>query len=433
MPGSGLRLGRLTSEGSPGQESHLTERSIRARALDRPALPRAFALLYGAGGTLVLVTLLVPTESDRFEPGMVIPALLALGVTALMLIGQERPPLWVFQSLPTFGAVLITSVAYSGGTTTFNAYALLYLWVIISGFYFFDWRLGLVGLLTSATGYALVLLHHDAADDPLLYYLMGVGTFSVAGLLLALLSERISQLLDALRGSDRLKTTIIRSVSHDFRTPLTAIIAAGESSSSPTLDSDDRRELASVIVTEATRLSTLLEKLMDLSKLEAGAAEPRPIWCSLEEIVETALERMPARERFVVATQPDLPLVRADAGQLEGALLNLFENSSRFAIAAPVEVTLEARDDSVLVRVRDHGPGISPEDREHIFEPFYRGRHDAGPYDPGLGLAITKGFVEANGGLVRAELASEGGTTFVVELPRFPEDAADPPRVSERR
>jgi PAS domain S-box-containing protein len=223
---------------------------------------------------------------------------------------------------------------------------------------------------------------------------------------------------EAMRQSDSLKTALLRTVSHDLRSPLTAIIAAGESSGSPSLDIEGRHELASVIVSEASRLSRLVDKLLDLSRLQGGAASPRRVQCSIEEIIDTALEQLPsADDRFELEIDSELPSVLVDATQLERALVNLFENASRFSGEGPVEVSAAASGDDVILRISDCGPGIPEEDRERVFEPFYRGAegHASHP-GSGLGLAIVRGFIEANGGRVWAECPGEG-TIFVVRLP----------------
>jgi PAS domain S-box-containing protein len=230
---------------------------------------------------------------------------------------------------------------------------------------------------------------------------------------------------EALKQSDTLKTALLRSVSHDLRSPLTAIVAAGESSGSPSLDIEGRRELASVIVSEASRLSRLVDKLLDLSRLQGGAASPRRVHCSIEEIVDSALEQLPsADDQFEVEIDSELPGVHTDATQLERALVNLFENASRFSGKGPVRVSATASGGDVFVRISDRGPGIAEEERERVFEPFYRGSDGHGSHaGSGLGLAIVRGFVEANGGRVWAECPGEG-TTFVVRLPAQREGAS---------
>jgi signal transduction histidine kinase len=387
---------------------------------DLAVTARAYAYLFGVGATLVLLTLALPSAADRYVPGMVAPPVAAYGVVALMVLRGARLPRWFFPWLPMWGAVLVTAVCMSAGSASFHAYALLYFWVVVSAFYFFSWWHAAPNLLLVAVGYAVVLLHYETADDRLLYWIMGISTVLVTAILLAVLRDRVARLVVALRESDHLKTTILRSVSHDLRNPITAIMAAGEATASPSLDDPERRrELASVITVEAGRLSSLVEKLLDMSRLEGGVAVPQRISCSVEEIVDSALERMPdADSTFRVTADPGLPSVWADAAQLERALANLFDNSKRYAGGKPVEVSLEGDREVVVVRIADHGPGIDPAERERIFEPFYRSRGNGASHrGAGLGLAIAKGFVEANGGQIKVEPDGGPGAIFRIELP----------------
>jgi len=224
----------------------------------------------------------------------------------------------------------------------------------------------------------------------------------------------------ALKESDLLKTTLLRTASHDFRSPLTAIKAAGEVSALPSLDLERRQELSSIIVGEASRLSGLVDKLLDLSRLEGGAAAPSRVSLSLEELIVSALEQVAGdSDAFALAIDSELPEVWGDPVQLERAFAYLFESASRFGDPHPVEVRAHADNGSVVVRVVDRGPGILESEHERIFEPFYRGAVGAGrEVGSGLGLAIVKGFIEANGGRVFVEsLPRKQGATFVVELP----------------
>ena len=223
----------------------------------------------------------------------------------------------------------------------------------------------------------------------------------------------------ALRRADVVKTALLRSVSHDLRTPLTAIVAAGEAIASPTLTDEERRELGAVITAESIRLSRLIDNLLDLSRLEGGAADPRPVWCSIEEVIAAAVDdlRLPAR-RLSLALDRDLPLVRGDAAQLERAFANLLENGVHHSGGHPVSVRARVTGGRLLVRVVDRGPGIPPAQRDRVFEPFYRaGTASAGHRGSGLGLAIARGFVEANGGRITVESLPGQGTSFIVEFP----------------
>jgi two-component system, OmpR family, sensor histidine kinase KdpD len=224
----------------------------------------------------------------------------------------------------------------------------------------------------------------------------------------------------ALRRSDDVKTALLRAVSHDLRTPLTAIVAAGHALGTDSLTAEDRVELSAGVVDEGARLSRLVDKLLDLSVLQAGGAEPRRDWVSLEEVVIAAREGLSDRAAEVrFSIDPELPAVRADAAQLERAFANLLENARSYSDGLPVSVIARRTGSRVLVRVVDQGPGIKPAERERIFEPFYRGPQ-AGrqPWTgSGLGLAIARGFVEANGGAIEVESLPGQGTSFIVSFP----------------
>jgi two-component system sensor histidine kinase KdpD len=214
----------------------------------------------------------------------------------------------------------------------------------------------------------------------------------------------------ALRRSDEIKTAVLRSVSHDLRSPLTAIVAASDALSSPALQESDRAELVDSIVHESARLTRLVDQLIDLSRLQAGAAEPRADWTSVDEVIRAAVEDAGVPAQVKLAIAPDLPLVRADATQLRRAFANLIENALRYSGGQPVSVRARASGGRILIRVVDQGPGIPAVEQERIFMPFYGD-------GSGLGLAIVRGFVEANGGHVHVESLPGQGTSFVVELP----------------
>ena len=142
----------------------------------------------------------------------------------------------------------------------------------------------------------------------------------------------------ALRQSDSAKTALLRAVSHDLRTPLTTIVTASAAVGSPSLSSEEREELGQSIGEEAGRLSRLVDQLLDLSRLEAGTAQPRREVCSIEELVRTAVDQVGDGDRFVVSIDRDLPLVELDAAQVERALANLLENAQRYSGGHPVKV-----------------------------------------------------------------------------------------------
>jgi two-component system sensor histidine kinase KdpD len=249
----------------------------------------------------------------------------------------------------------------------------------------------------------------------------------------------------ALRRADVVKTALLRAVSHDLRSPLTAISAAGEAVGSPSISTQEREEMATVIGEETRRLSRLVDNLLDLSRLEAGAAEPRRDWASVEEMIRAALHELAAgTDEYTLSIDRDLPPVSVDAVQMERAFVNVLENARRHSGGHPVSVRARAvrslsgsrrvavaageegqpgtargpAGDRVIVRVVDRGPGIPPAQLERVFEPFYRaGTAGGGHRGSGLGLAIARGFTEANAGTLHVESLPGQGATFVFELP----------------
>jgi two-component system sensor histidine kinase KdpD len=201
-----------------------------------------------------------------------------------------------------------------------------------------------------------------------------------------------------------------------------------------------------------------VDNLLDLSRLEAGAAEPRAVWTSVEEVLRSALADLTAGEQdYSLSIDRDLPLVRVDPVQLERAFVNVLENARRHCGGHPVSVRARAvrslavastvgapetvhapeivpsampaalpehdgpAGDRLVVRVVDRGPGIPPAQLERVFEPFYRaGTPQGGHRGSGLGLAIARGFTVANGGRLHVESLPGQGATFVFELPLVP-------------
>jgi two-component system sensor histidine kinase KdpD len=220
---------------------------------------------------------------------------------------------------------------------------------------------------------------------------------------------------ETLRRSDLVKTALLRAVSHDLRSPLTGITTAIGALRNETLvfSDDDRRELLDTIAVDAERLSRLVGDLLDLSRLEAGGAEPAlEVW-ALDELVHETIDHLAGGARVDVGGES--PLVNVDAVQIQRVLANLIENALKFSPpTSHVHVHITATRQEAIVRVVDQGPGIPDAELERVFEPFYRG---ARPSGAGLGLAIARGFAAANGGRVWAESRPGQGTTFALALP----------------
>jgi K+-sensing histidine kinase KdpD len=226
---------------------------------------------------------------------------------------------------------------------------------------------------------------------------------------------------EALRRSDAVKTAVLRSVSHDLRSPITAIVTTSEvlESSGSALSDAERDELLASIRPQVRRLDRLVSNLLDLSRLEAGAASPLPELWTIDGLVARTLEVLGAdSERVVVIIPHDSPPISVDPTQLEHVLVNVLENALKFSAPTDVvEVSAHEAGDEVVVRVIDQGPGIPAHEQAQIFEPFNRGASADGQLGSGLGLAIARGFVQVNGGRVWVESEPGRGSAFVLAFP----------------
>jgi two-component system sensor histidine kinase KdpD len=233
---------------------------------------------------------------------------------------------------------------------------------------------------------------------------------------LAVQAERAR--LDAER--ERLRGTLLSSVSHDLRTPLSAITGAASSLRDDlALGAAPRRELTQTIYEEAERLDRMVGNLLDMTRLEAAEVHLKREWHSLEEVVGAALERVEGRlegRRVGTAIPADLPLVPIDGLLVQQLLVNLLENALKYTPpTASLRIEATARGGGVEVVVADDGPGLPPGGEELVFEKFYR---SAGGHDGfGLGLAIARAIADAHGGRILAENLEPHGARFRVTLP----------------
>ena len=248
---------------------------------------------------------------------------------------------------------------------------------------------------------------------------------SLAGLI-ALGEERESRIhqqvqAEALSRSDELKTALLRAVSHDLRSPLMAITTAAGGLRYAGLEGEDR-ELLETITEQTGRMNGMIENLLDLSKLQAGAVSTRADWIDLRELVEASADelarRMPDAGPLEIHFGTDLPLVRGDAPQLQRVLVNLLENARKFSPPdQPVQVVVRRHGSRVDLSVADRGPGVPADEADRIFEPFYRSPAGRNVPGSGLGLAIARGLSEANAGTLSVEPREEGGSRFTLTLP----------------
>jgi two-component system sensor histidine kinase KdpD len=237
--------------------------------------------------------------------------------------------------------------------------------------------------------------------------------------------RRESLQIELLQRTDALRAALLSSVSHDLRTPLSSIKAAASSLLQEEVQWDDeaRRSFALSIESEADRLNRLVANLLDMSRIESGALKPEKEWYPIDELIHDVLGRMqPVLEGRTIHTDlpDDLPPVKLDYLQIDQVLTNLVENALRYTPAgSPIEIGVQAIGDRMIISVADHGPGIPAADRERVFDKFYRvmETQTARTIGSGLGLAVSRGLVEAHGGRIWVENRKGGGAIFRFTLP----------------
>jgi two-component system sensor histidine kinase KdpD len=225
--------------------------------------------------------------------------------------------------------------------------------------------------------------------------------------------------------NEKVRDALLDSLSHDLRTPLSAIAGAATSlrSLGDKMSPEERLELLSSIEEETARLSRFVANLLDMSRIEAGGLKVKRELVAVGDVVQGAVER--SRKAFPkqpvrVSIAPDLPFVRGDDKLLEQVLFNLLDNAHKYAGDSGAIIHARKEGGDVVLSVTDEGPGVKPADLDRIFEKFYRGgRADGRKAGTGLGLSICRGLVEAMGGTIVAQSPAvrRRGTRIVIRLP----------------
>jgi len=223
--------------------------------------------------------------------------------------------------------------------------------------------------------------------------------------------------------TERLRSSLLSSITHDFQTPLAAIMGSASSllNLQGRLEDEPAREMLHNIYDEAERLSRLVSNLLNIALLESGSFKLHKEFQPLEEVVGAALTRLERKltdRPVTTALPPDLPMVPLDSALAEQIFINLLENSLKYTPpGSPLVIRAVQKDQEIEVEVSDSGPGFSPEDLQRIFEMFERGARDLGQKGYGLGLSICRAIVEAHGGRIWAENRPGGGATIRLTFP----------------
>jgi two-component system sensor histidine kinase KdpD len=223
--------------------------------------------------------------------------------------------------------------------------------------------------------------------------------------------------------TESLRNSLLSAISHDLRTPLSAIVGASSSlvAGEDKLDPQARRELSRTIYDEAQRMTSLANNILDMARLDAGSVSLNVQWVPIEEIVGSVLTRLGdklAGRPLRTDIAPELPLLKLDAVMIEQVLMNLFENALKYTPAdSPLEITAIRDEANVTIAVTDHGPGLPPGDEQRLFDKFFRGEREPAQSGVGLGLAICRAIIHAHGGQIWAENSVAGGARFSFTLP----------------
>jgi two-component system sensor histidine kinase KdpD len=274
---------------------------------------------------------------------------------------------------------------------------------------------GVIGLRPGPRGLS-------AEDDQVVGALLDQTTVAIERTLLAGDAARA----EASAESERLRSALLSSISHDLRTPLATILGAVTSLQSlgAKMSKETQKELLSAIEEETRRVSRFITNLLDMTRLESPNLEIKRDWVDLGDVVRGAAERARTAwpERVIgVTVGASLPLIQGDSGLLAQVVFNLLDNANKYsATGTPTRLVVAKRGGEVVLDVTDEGQGIPAEDLERVFEKFYRVKQDDGRSPGvGLGLAICRGIVTALGGSITATSPAESGrgTRITIRLP----------------
>jgi two-component system sensor histidine kinase KdpD len=308
----------------------------------------------------------------------------------------------------------------------YQAIALIYLLSVVLLALFINQGATLLGTFLTAAGWnfffappAFAFNISDTYDNMMLLTYF-VVTLTVGQLTTRLRAQRDAEInAKLLAASEKLGRTLLNSVSHEFRTPIAAISSAATSLSSAGVLSSEQKNLVSEIESAGARLNRIVQSLLSAARIQSGQVRPKLDWCDMADLVRVTLRGIKDQiysHRIRIFIPKNLPLVKADFILTEQALANLVVNAvTHTSPGTPVEIIGQIENGLFVLTVSDEGPGLPPDQLERIFDPFQRGGTTK-TGGLGLGLAIVKGFIEIQGGHVKALNRGIGGAAFTIYL-----------------
>jgi two-component system sensor histidine kinase KdpD len=276
----------------------------------------------------------------------------------------------------------------------------------------------------------VLAVHPAPADDGQRRMLDTAATLS-AQVLERLHYVEVARRTELQMQNERLRSSILSALSHDLRTPLTALVGLSDTLLlTPPALSPRQHETATALHEQSLRISEMVTNLLELARLDMGDIALRREWQPLEEVIGASiklLERALAHHPVRVALEPGLPFLEFDAVLLERVFCNLLENAAKYAPPdSPIEIMARRTGEFVRIEVQDHGPGVPEAQRERVFDMFVRGTQESTTTGAGLGLAICRAIVTAHGGDIHVEAGADGGALFCFTLP-----VGSPPELEE--
>jgi len=390
----------VAGDGKPSLKERLLWQAVVAPGTrieeDRASMARTFTYLFGLGGLLLLVTLLLPAAHDRSEVGIIAMAAIAIFTAVMFTIGFDSLPLGAFKLAPALGSTVIAGVLFYGGAHALGAYAAYFFWVTLSASYFFNYPVAVANVAFALAVYAAMLEIKTGLPLPGLYWTMAAGTLFVAAPLMIALRSHAHRAADE---ADRVKGEFFALISHELRTPLTAMIGyldvLFEDGDPP--GNEQQRQALDVVNRNSRRLMRLVGDLLFVARVDAGNVELEYERFDLATVVRESVETFRARAR-----REDLEL------------------SGDIAEGGSVAVRLrEAGEGRAEISVADDGMGIPKAEQDELFNYFFR-TSDARREQiegTGLGLGIVKTIVENHGGTVTIDSDEGQGATVTISLP----------------